>query len=146
MRNGQYRDSEQFTGKRTAACGNAAPDPSAPGDWVAAAAKTLNEMAELVPPQCVANPDALTEDRVTAYALALIRLRECASAAGLERLMKACDALAVTVARLIEDRGCACREKCEALRRFVVHAKTMIRMSTEGAMRHAQRIPVAASA
>jgi len=43
----------------------------------------------------------------------------------------------VTVSRLIEDRGCACREKCEALTRFVVHAQAMIQMSIDSATRHA---------
>jgi hypothetical protein len=111
---------------------NAEPDLGAPGDWLAAAVSALNEMGYIVSHQCVTSPDALTEDRVTAYALALIRLRECACAAGLERLMKACDALAVTVSRLIEDQSCACHEKCEALRQFVVHAHAMIQMSTDG--------------
>lgn len=72
-----------------------------------------------------------------AYALALMRLRECAGAAGFERLTNACDALAVTVAGLIEDRHCARRDTCETLTRFVSHAQAMIEMSAGVAQRRA---------
>ena len=113
----------------------------APEQLVAAAVDALNDMGNLVSQQCFTHPDTMTEDRITAYALALMRLRECASAAGFERLMNACDALAVTVSRLIEDRSCACRGKCETLTRFIVHAQAMIEMSTDGATRHG--LPVA---
>ncbi len=129
MRNMQYLSSKHRIGGVTAACIERAPSPGAPKDLVTAAVAALNDMGNIVSHQCFTHPDTLTEDRITAYALALMRLRECASAAGLERLMNACDALAVTVSRLIEDRSCACREKCEALTRFVVHAEAMIRMS-----------------
>lgn len=101
----------------------------APEESVAATMHALHDMGKLVSHHCFTSPESLTRDRITAYALTLIRLRECASAAGLDRLVKACDALAVTVARLIEDRTCACREKCAALKRFVAHAEAMIRMS-----------------
>lgn len=73
-----------------------------------------------------ASPGALSEDAITDYALALIHLRERACAAGYERLTNACDALAVTVSRLIDDPRAACPEKCAALTRFVVHAQAMI--------------------
>lgn len=129
MRNMQYLSSKHRIGGVTAACIEHAPSPGAPEDLVTAAVAALNDMGNIVSHQCFTHPDTLTEDRITAYALALMRLRECARAAGFERLMNACDALAVTVSRLIEDRSCACREKCEALTRFVVHAEAMIRMS-----------------
>jgi hypothetical protein len=101
-----------------------------PETAVVAALDTLNNMGNIVSQHCFAQPENLTEDRITAYALALLRLRECASAAGFKRLTNACDALAVTVSRLIEDRSCAYRENCEALTRFVVHAKAMIQMES----------------
>jgi len=141
MRNRQYWDSKQQSGGAAAVCMKAEPDLGAPGDWLAAAVNALNEMGCLVSHQCATSPAPLTQERVTAYALALIRVRECASAAGLERLMKACDALAVTVSRLIEDQSCVCHEKCEALRLFVVHAHAMIQMSIDGAKSHAQPRP-----
>jgi len=103
--------------------------PAAPADWVAAAMDALDGIGSVVSSQCFANPDTLTPYGITAYALALMRLRECASAARFERLTDACDALAVTVSRLIEDRSCASREKCEALTRFVAHAQAMIQMA-----------------
>jgi hypothetical protein len=137
MRNTQYLSSKHRIGVASAACRERGPSVDAPEQLVAAAVDALNDMGNLVSHQCFTHPDTMTEDRITAYALALMRLRECASAAGFERLMNACDALAVTVSRLIEDRRCACREKCETLVRFVVHAEAMIRMSAGGAKRHA---------
>lgn len=98
-------------------------------DPLAGARAALNEMGDIVSRHCMTHPDSLTEERITAYALALLRLRECAHGAKLERLMNACDALAVTVSQLIEDRRCACRQKCEALMRFIGHAEAMIQMS-----------------
>jgi len=100
----------------------------------------LNAIGNIVSSQCFTQPDTLTQDRITAYALAPMWLRERASAAAFERLMNACDALAVTVSRLIEDRSCACREKCEALTRFVAHAQAMIEMAIDSATRHAMPI------
>ena len=105
------------------------PAPVGGDELVAAAAQAVNDLGQIVSGYCASDPASLTEDRITAYALALIRLRECASAASLERLTRACDALAVTVSRLIEDRGSACAEKCAALKRFVVHANEMIEMA-----------------
>src|SRR5512143_3747546 len=115
MRNRQYLTSKYRIGAAAAVGMESGAGLGAPEGWVAAAVDALNDMDTLVSHQSFTQPDTLTEDRITAYALALMRLRECASAAGLERLMNACDALAVTVARLIEDRSCACREKCAAL-------------------------------
>ena len=129
MRNMQHLSSKHRIGVATAVCMESESSPGAPEDLVAAAVDALNDMGNIVSHECFTNPDALTQDRITAYALALMRLRERASVAGFERLVNACDALAVTVSRLIEDRSCACREKCEALTRFVVHAKAMIQMS-----------------
>lgn len=117
------------------------PGVAASENRVAAAADALNDMGNLVSRQCLTHPDTLTQDRITAYALALMRLRECASAAGLERLTKACDALAVTVSRLIEDKSCACSQKCEALTRFVVHAPAMIQMAVDSTKRRAPPVP-----
>jgi hypothetical protein len=103
----------------------------------------LDDMGSVISNQCFSHPDALDQDSITAYALALMRLRECACAAGLERLTKACDALAVTVAQLIEDKKCACRDKCAALTRFVAHAHAMIQLSANAAHDHAQPISAA---
>ena len=137
MRNMQHLSSRHRIGVATAVCMEREPSPDAPEDLVAAAVDALNEMGDIVSHQCFASPETLTQDKIMAYALALMRLRERASAAGIERLMHACDALAVTVSRLIEDRSSACRGKCEALTRFVAHAKAMIRMTTENAKRNA---------
>jgi hypothetical protein len=136
MRNRQSLISKHRLGM-SAGVAEAAPDNGPSEALVAAAVEALNDMGNVVSSQCFAHPDALTRDGITTYALALMRLRECAQAAGLERLMKACDALAITVSRLFEDQTEACRERCEALTRFVAHAEAMIRMATERAARHA---------
>ena len=129
MRNMQYLTSRHRTNTAAALGMGSKPAPDTPQDLVAAAVEALNDMGNIVSSQCFTDPEMLTQEKITAYALALMHLRERASAAGFERLMNACDALAVTVSRLIEDRSCACREKCEAMTRFVVHAEAMIRMS-----------------
>ncbi|MCA1978057.1 MAG: hypothetical protein LDL19_02360 [Thiobacillus sp.] len=72
--------------------------------------------------------DDLAHDDVLAYALALMRLRDSAHAAGLARLVRACDALAVTVAQLIEHGAAARCEHCDTLTRFAAHARAMVRM------------------
>lgn len=100
--------------------------PHPPMNAVAAAKRALEEIGDIVAEGCFAHPDKLTQERIMAYALALIRVRECAGMAGMERLMNACDALAVTVSRLLEDRTSASHAKCEALTRFVAHARSMI--------------------
>jgi hypothetical protein len=102
-------------------------DPSA--NRVTAAIEALDGMGALVSTTCFTCPDTLTHEGITAYALALLRLRESAVEAELARLVDACDALAVTVSRLIEDRCCASRDKCDALTHFVVHAQAMIQMA-----------------
>ena len=129
MRNVQYLTSRHRNGITTTARPEQWTDTSE--DLVTLAQDTLSDMENIVSSQCIKRPDALTEDRIVAYALALVRLREYASKAGFERLMRACDALAVTVSRLIEDKNRACRETCEALTRLVVHAKAMIQMALE---------------
>ncbi|MFO7542228.1 MAG: hypothetical protein R6W97_05360 [Thiobacillus sp.] len=98
---------------------------------VTEAKSALEDISKIVAEGCFAHPNKLTQERVMAYALALIRVRECAGRAGMERLMNACDALAVTVSRLIEDRTSASPAKCEALTRFVAHARTMILASAK---------------
>jgi hypothetical protein len=120
-------------------------DRAVPVDWPAAALSALDAIRAIVSKQCVAHPDSLTRDGITAYALALMRLRECASGAGFERLMNACDALAVTVSRLIEDQNCARHDQCEALTRFVAHAQAMIRMSPGNPPRHPGLAPTLAA-
>lgn len=140
MRNIQYLASRHRKGVETAHCLGQTPD--SPEAAVALALDALSEMGNIVARHCFTQPENLTEDQITAYALALMHLRECASIAGLGRLANACDALAVTVSRLIEDRGSACHEKCEALTRFVMHAKSMIQMSVDY---EKQRVPPAAT-
>jgi hypothetical protein len=118
------------------------PAPAAPENWAAAAVNdALTALTRTVSGPCFAHPAALTQDAITDYALTLIRLRECACAAGFERLTNACDAIAVTVSRLIDDRRCACLEKCAALTRFVVHAQAMIPATASSTRPHFPSIP-----
>lgn len=95
-------------------------------NWVRTAQKALGEIKRVVSSSGFLHPTSLTQDDIMRYALALLSLRECASEAGLERLANACDALAVTVSQLLEDRNSATQSKCDALRLFVAHAETMI--------------------
>jgi len=142
MRNTQYLSSKHRIGAATAVCIQRKPELGAPDDRVAQAVQdALHALAGIVSDPCFKNPDILTQDRITTYALALIQLRECASAAGFERLMNACDALAVTVSRLIDDKSCANREKCAVLSRFVVHAQEMIQMPANRAKHRVLPIP-----
>ena len=141
MRAKHILKSKHRIGGATAACLGWEPDLGAPEEMIAAAVDALTDMGKIVSHQCFANPESLTERRITANALALMRLRECAGALGFERLMNACDALAVTVSGLIEDRSAACHRKCEALTRFVVHAEAMIKMASNDAEHCAPPIP-----
>ena len=142
MRNMQYLNSKHRIGAATASCMQLKPGLGAPEDRVAQAVQdALHQLAGIVSDPCFKNPDVLTQDRITAYALALIQLRECASAAGFERLMNACDAIAVTVSRLIDDKSCANHEKCAVLSRFVVHAQEMIQMPADRAKHRVLPIP-----
>lgn len=97
----------------------------------------VEEISDIVSEACFTQPDKLTQDGIHAYALALLRLREYAGMAGMERLMNACDALAVTVSKLIDDRNNATRDKCEAMKRFVVHAREMVLLSAHQATDYA---------
>ena len=143
MRTMQYLNARYRIGVATPAGTEPDQGLETSAEWVAAAMDAWDGIGSVVSNQCFSHPDALTEDSIMAYALALMRLRECASAAGFERLTNACDALAVTVARLIEDKNCASPEKCEALKRFVAHAQAMIQMSAGNSTRHALPIPAA---
>ncbi|HQT01330.1 hypothetical protein [Acidovorax sp.] len=71
------------------------------------------------------------QDDVLAYALALMHLRDSAHAAGRARLTLACDALSVTVARLLDRSTQVHCEQCEALKHFVAHAQAMLRLPAE---------------
>ncbi len=107
---------------------NLAPRP--PKDPIVATLHALDTIEDIVAKGCLNHPDTLTQDEILAYALALLRLRECAGVARMERLIKACDALAVTVSCLIDDLPSASHAKCEALTRFVTHARDMIQLSS----------------
>jgi hypothetical protein len=103
--------------------------PPSPLDPVTATMHALEDVADIVSNGRFAHPDTLTQNEVLTYALALLRVRECAGMAGMERLMNACDAIAITVSRLIDDLTSANQTKCEALTRFVVYAREMILIS-----------------
>ncbi|MHB1084217.1 MAG: hypothetical protein ACYCZA_05175 [Thiobacillus sp.] len=107
---------------------NLAPHP--PKDPIVATLHALETIEDIVAKGYLTHPNTLTQDEILAYALALLQLRECAGVARMERLIKACDALAVTVSSLIDDLASASHAKCEALARFVAHARDMILMST----------------
>lgn len=118
------------------------PAPAVSENWaVAGVHDALTALTRTVSGPCFSHPAVLTQDAITEYALTLIRLRECACAAGFERLTNACDAIAVTVSRLIDDRRCACLEKCAALTRFVVHAQAMIPATASSTRPHFPPIP-----
>ncbi|MEW6119293.1 MAG: hypothetical protein AB1593_04305 [Pseudomonadota bacterium] len=103
--------------------------PHAPSDTARRAVReALAGLESALTISCLASPDKLTEDGVHAYALALMQLRETAVAAGCRRLVAACDALSVTVSRLIENRAGCRRDQCDALARFVAHARAMVEM------------------
>jgi hypothetical protein len=140
MRNLQHLCSKHRVGAAPAVCTQGS-NQGTPEDLLAATVDALNDMANIVSRQCQRHPDTLTQDSITTYALALIRLRECAGAAGLERLRNACDALAVTVSRLIDDPDCANSEKCASLKRFIVHAQAMIQLSGDVAQRQTHPSP-----
>jgi hypothetical protein len=143
MRTSQYLTAKHRIGVNTPAGAEPVQCQETRAGRVAAVMAALDDIGRVVANQSFSDPDALTEDAITAYALALMRLRECACAAALERLTKACDALAVTVARLIEDKSCACRDNCTALRRFVAHAHAMLQLSPDLIQAYASSIPAA---
>lgn len=128
--------------RTTAARSDRKPLPDGSENWaVGGVHDALAALTRIVAGPCFAHPAALTQDAITDYALTLIRLRECACAAGFERLTDACDAIAVTVSRLIDDRHCACPDKCAALTRFVVHAQAMIPAQASNMQPHFLSIP-----
>jgi hypothetical protein len=141
MRTMQYRTAKYRIGVMTEAGAEPMQCLESSAGRIAAVMDALDDIGGVISNQCFSHPEGLTQDAITAYALALIRLRECACAAGLERLTRACDALAVTVARLIEDKSCACHDKCTALTRFVTHAHAMIQLSVDASMSHGQPSP-----
>ena len=67
------------------------------------------------------------KDALKRYALSLIRLRECAQAAQLKRLTRACDAMAITLSHILDQpvNRIGWRD-CHALSLFVTHARTML--------------------
>jgi hypothetical protein len=73
---------------RDTLCPDRNPGLEVPEDLIAAAVHAVDDMGNIISHQCAVDPETLTRDRITAYALAPIRLRECASAAGLERLIR----------------------------------------------------------
>lgn len=92
----------------------------------AAVQRALERLARAVARPEFARPESVTWDSIVDYALALIRVRDCAAAAGYERLTQACDALALTVSRLIDERRCTSPDALLSLKRFVAHARAML--------------------
>lgn len=144
MRTTQYLNAKYRVGVATPFCTMRAPyvGLTASNDLVLAVMDALDGIEDVISNECFSHPDTLTQDGITAYALALLRLRDCAKTAGFERLRNACDALAVTVSRLIENKSCASPEKCEALTRFVAHAWAMTQMYFGTPTHHAIPIPL----
>ena len=91
----------------------------------------LASLVEIASRPAFSPPAAPGQEDVLAYALALMRLRESAHAAGRARLTLACDALSVTVARLLDRCGRDHCEQCAALKRFVAHAQAMQHLPAE---------------
>lgn len=105
------------------------PHPARPEARFAATEASLDALSMIVSGPCQRHTGPLSHEHVMAYALGLMRLRACAAAAGLQRLTKACDALAVTVSRLIDDPSPPCDTHCETLTRFVRHARAMLQLA-----------------
>lgn len=117
------------------------PQSSPERDWETMRA-ALTEMEAMVARSSFADSGIPGQEEILGYALALMRLRESASAVGCARLADACDALAVTVARLIDRRGPGHRDPCAALRHFASHARAMVELEAAGkAPRDACRLP-----
>lgn len=91
----------------------------------------LASLAEIAGRPAFSPPASPGQEDVLAYALALMHLRESSHAAGRARLTLACDALSVTVARLLDRCGREHCEQCAVLKRFVAHAQAMLHLSTE---------------
>ncbi|MFN3751463.1 MAG: hypothetical protein ACK4SR_08820 [Thiobacillus sp.] len=119
--------------------------PEVPEKGLAAVHGALERLARAVARPEFARPEAVTWDGIVDYALALMRVRDCAAAAGFERLTQACDALALTVSRLIDERRCTSADTLLTLKRFVAHARAMLpppALAKPGA----ERVPITARA
>ena len=110
------------------------PTPS-PEDACLTVESALTALETVAARPAFARPEGLTQDDVLAYALALMRLRDSAHATGRTRLTHACDALSVTVARLIDHCASARCDQCVALTRFVAHARAMLQMPADATAR-----------
>ncbi len=103
-----------------------AASPDRRQDALAPVLSALEAIETVLSQPCFAHPGALDQDGILAYALALMQLRERANTAGCVRLTDACDALAVTVAELIEDHAPGHPGQWESLKQFAVHVRAMI--------------------
>lgn len=109
--------------------------PPPPADAHAAVLAALAALEAVAARPAFTRPDGLTNDDVLDFALTLLRLRDSAHAASQLRLTQACDALSVTVARLIENCTPVRCDQCGALTRFVAHARAMLLMPPDAAAR-----------
>ncbi len=93
---------------------------------VTAILSVLEEISAIASEDSFSGPGYLTQDGIMRYAMTLMRLRDNAEAAGLGRLMEACDALSPVLAKLIEAQDPADRADCEALTGFALDALDML--------------------
>src|SRR5512139_200576 len=100
-----------------------APDDMEP---VTAILSALEEISAIASEDSFSDPGRLTQDGIMRYAMTLMRLRDNAEAAGLGRLMEACDALSPVLAKLMEAQDPADRADCEALTGFALEALDMM--------------------
>lgn len=117
----------------------AQPRPARADRLFAATEASLDALNTIVSGPCQHHTESLNHEHVMAYALGLMRLRECAAAASLQRLTRACDAIAVTVSRLIDDPSPPCDTQCETLTRFVRHARAMLQLARSSHMPDGRR-------
>ncbi|MEW6416254.1 MAG: hypothetical protein AB1482_13490 [Pseudomonadota bacterium] len=108
---------------------------------LAAVQRALERMASVAARPEFAHPESVTWDSIVDYALALIRVRDSAAAAGYERLTQACDALALTVSRLLDEHRCTSPDALLSLKRFVAHARAMLPLPAL-ATPDAERVPI----
>src|SRR5512139_3056684 len=102
---------------------DATPDDVEP---VTAMLGALEEISAIASEDSFSDPGRLTQDGIMRYAMTLMRLRDNAEAAGLGRLMEACDALSPVLAKLMEAQDPADRADCEALTGFALDALDML--------------------
>src|SRR5512139_3444848 len=100
-----------------------APDDMEP---VTAILSALEEISAIASEDSFSDPGRLTQDGIMRYAMTLMRLRDNAEAAGLGRLVEACDALSPVLAKLMEAQDPANRADCEALTGFALDALDMM--------------------